>query len=267
MLNSLHLYLRYLALSVRGQMQYRASFLMLTAGHFLLTGTEFLGVWALMERFGGLRGWRLPEVAVLYGAINVSFALAEGVGRGFDIFSQQVKSGDFDRLLLRPRSTAFQVAASEAQLFRVGRLAQGALILAWGLASAPIDWSPAAALLVPAMVLGGACLFYGLFVLQATLAFWTVDSLEVFNTVTYGGIETAQYPLEIYRPWFRRFFTVVVPLACANYLPVHALLGRPDPFGAPPLLQWAAPAGGLLFLLVCLRVWKTGERRYCSTGS
>ena len=29
----------------------------------------------------------------------------------------------------------------------------------------------------------------------------------MMNTLTYGGVETTQYPINIYRPWFRNFFT------------------------------------------------------------
>ncbi len=125
MLDSFRLYFRYIGISIRGQMQYRASFVMLSAGHFFVTGIEFLGIWAMFDRFGSLRGWSLAEVAMFYGMINVAFACADGFARGFDIFPQMVKSGDFDRLLLRPRSTALQVAAQELQLMRVGRLMQG----------------------------------------------------------------------------------------------------------------------------------------------
>ena len=104
---------------------------------------------------------------------------------------------------------------------------------------------------------------------RATTAFWTIESLEVWNAFTYGGTETAQYPLTIYRSWFRRFFTFVVPLACMNYLPVSALLGRHG--GAESAivasLRWASPAIGALFLAVALRIWRLGERRYRSTGS
>src|SRR5262249_25101387 len=152
---------------------------------------------------------------------------AEGFGRGFDTFSNLVKSGDFDRLLLRPRNTAFQVAAQELQLMRVGRLLQGGVVLSWAVYALGIAGSPAKLALILATISGGACLFYGLLVLQATLSFWTIESLEIVNILTYGGTETAQFPLTIYRPWFRWFFTFVVPLACMNYLPAGALLGRP----------------------------------------
>jgi len=120
-MNAARIYMRYAGISIRSQMQYRASFVMLAIGHFLGTGVEILGIWALFARFRTLGVWRLPEVALFYGLVNVAFALAESVGRGFDLFPGMVKGGQFDRLLLRPRSTALQVAACELQLMRVGR--------------------------------------------------------------------------------------------------------------------------------------------------
>lgn len=48
-------------------MQYRASFVMLSIGTFGVTFVEFVGILVRSERFGTLQGWRLPEVAFLYG--------------------------------------------------------------------------------------------------------------------------------------------------------------------------------------------------------
>lgn len=267
MLDTLRLYVLYAGASVRGQMQYRVSFLMASAGQFLATGLEFLGLWALFSRFGSLREWTMPEVALFYGMVSCAFAVAEGFARGFDTFDAMVKAGDFDRVLLRPRSTVLQIAARELQLMRVGRLSQGLFVLLYAAWALDIVWSPAKVALTVAAVLGGACAFSGLFVLQATMCFWSTDTLEIMNTMTYGGVEAAQYPLTIYTSWFRRFFTFVVPLACINYFPAHAILGRPDALGTPPLLHWMAPVAGVAFLTVTLRVWSFGVRRYRSTGS
>jgi ABC-2 type transport system permease protein len=266
MQDNLRLYVRYLGISLRSQMQYRASFLMSMVGHLFTTLIEFLGITVLFQRFGNLRGWTLPEIALFYGIVNIAFALAEGVGRGFDVFPDMIKSGSFDRLLLRPRSTALQVAGQELQLMRVGRLLQGVGVLVWASAALKVTWTAGSLLFLCAIVLGGTCMFYGLFVLQATLAFWTIETLEIMNAVTYGGIETAQYPLTIYRPWFRRFFTFVIPLACMNYLPVGALLGR-STSSWEALLAGLSPLVGVCFLLVCLQIWKLGVRHYHSTGS
>jgi ABC-2 type transport system permease protein len=265
--NALHLYGRYLGISMRGQMQYRASFIMLSLGHFFGTGVEFVTVWALFQRFGSLEGWTMPEVAMFYGLVNIAFAISDAASRGFDIFGNIVKSGDFDRLLLRPRSTALQLAGQELTLRRVGRLAQGLFVMLWGAAALDVVWTVGHVALVMVTILGGACLFYGIIVLQATMAFWTTESLEIVNTVSYGGVQATSYPLAIYRRWFQRFFTFVVPLGCISYFPVVAILGREDPLGSPRIFQVLSPLVGVAFLAIALHVWQIGVRHYTSTGS
>ncbi|MHC4788852.1 MAG: ABC transporter permease [Planctomycetota bacterium] len=267
MANSLRLYLAYAGTSLRAQMQYRASFVVFALSHFLVTGVEFLGIWALFDRFGSLQEWSLAEVALFYGMVSVAFATAEAVARGFDTFPGMVRSGEFDRVLLRPRTAALQIMGRELQLMRIGRFSQGVIVLLWAAGALEVAWTLPRIALAFGAVAGGACLFSGIFVLQATMAFWTVETLEVVNTVTYGGVEAAQFPLTIYKPWFRRFFTFVVPLATINYFPAHAILGRTDPLGTPALFHWCAPAIGAIFLLVCLQAWRFGVRHYRSTGS
>jgi ABC-2 type transport system permease protein len=267
MLDTLALYGRYLGISARAQMQYRASFLLASAGQLAVTGIEFLGVMALFDRFGGLPDWRLEEVAVFYGTVNVAFALADSLCAGFDRFGELVREGDLDRMLLRPRSAVLQLVGYEISLRRVGRLLQGAFVLSWGAASVGVEWSATSAALLGAAIAGGACLFLGLFVVQATIAFWTTETLELVSSVTYGGVYTAQYPLSIYSEGLRRFFTYVVPLAAIAYFPVVAILGRPDPLGSPLWFQRASPLLGVAFLLATLGLWRLGLRRYTSTGS
>lgn len=248
-------------------MQYRASFLMLALATLLTSGMEFLVTWSLFDRFGSLAGWTLAEAAVLYGIVNVSFALAEGFARGFDEFAIMIRGGTFDRLLLRPRGTALQVAGQHLQLLRIGRLSQGLIVLAWGAHALGVSWTAPRLALGLLAVAGGAALFSGLMVLQATFCFWSTESLEIFNTVTYGGVETTQYPLSIYRKEFRQFFTYVVPLATVTYYPVLAILGRADPLGSSRTFQHLSPLFGLIFMVISLQVWKIGVRHYHSTGS
>jgi ABC-2 type transport system permease protein len=263
----LRLYGRYVSTSLRAQMEYRASFLMQTAGQFLVTGLEFIAIWALFARFGALKGWALQEVAFFYGLISISWAIADALARGFDVFGNMVKYGEFDRILLRPRSTVLQLFGQELTLRRLGRFAQGVAVLAYAMHALDVSWSPDRIALLALTIASGVCLFVGLIVLEATSAFWTTESLEVWNAFTYGGVSMSQYPLAIYRPWFRRFFTFVIPLACINYFPGVAMLGRPDPLGTSTEFQWLAPLAGPVFLALCLQAWKVGVRHYQSTGS
>jgi ABC-2 type transport system permease protein len=262
-MNAIRLYSRYIATSIRSQGQYPASLITTSIGAFAATITDFVGIWALFARFRRLEGWGFGEVALLYGVVSVSFALADAVTRGFDVFGEQfVKTGDFDRLLVRPRSTILQLLGYELRLTRIGRLGQG--ILAWGIGAhlSSVGWSATSWAILGFAVAGGVALFSGILLLQATLAFWTVESLELANTLTYGGIEAGQYPLDVYARWFRNFLVYVVPIGCISYFPVSVVLGR---VGAFPYAL--TPAFGFAFLAVALWVWRFGVRHYTSTGS
>ncbi|MFP4016156.1 MAG: ABC transporter permease, partial [Halanaerobiales bacterium] len=247
------------------QMQYKTSFIMMSIGHFLVTVIDFLGIWILFDRFSSLQDWTLPEVALFYGMVSTSFALAEAWPRGFDTFHNLVRTGDFDRVLLRPRSAFLQIIGQEFQLMRVGRLAQGLIILIWSAKSLAISWTFYKLLLLLLSIIAGMLIFSGLFVLQATLSFWSIQSLEIVNMVTYGGVETTQYPLSIYKDWFRKFFTYVIPLAFINYIPALNILGKGDGFLYS--LSWLSAPLGLLFFLLCIKIWHFGIKHYRSTGS
>ncbi|MEJ6950006.1 ABC transporter permease [Natronospora cellulosivora (SeqCode)] len=265
MKNSLSLYFHYIGLSLRGQMQYKASFIMMSIGHFFITIIDFLGIWILFERFNSLQGWTLPEIALFYGMVSTAFAFAEAWPRGFDTFHNLVRTGDFDRILLRPRTAFLQIIGQEFQLMRIGRLIQGIIILVWATITLSISWTFYKIILLILSIFGGMLIFSGLFILQATLSFWSIQSLEILNMVTYGGVETLQYPLSIYRNWFRNFFTYVIPLAFINYIPALNILDKGDKL--MNRLSWLSAPFGLLFFLICIKIWHFGIRHYRSTGS
>lgn len=267
-MGSLALLGRLVMASVIGQARYPGSALMLTVGQFLVTGIEVLAVWAQFDRFGDVQGWRLGEVALFYGLVNCTFAIADALGRGFDVLGTELlRTGAFDRMLLRPRPLWLQLIGHDLRISRLGRLLQGLLVLAYATATTGIAWTPATVAIALCAVAGGVALFLGILVLQGTLSFWTIESLEIVNVLTYGGVEAAQYPLALYERWFRRLLTFVVPLACVAYYPVLAILGKADPLGAPAWVGIVAPLAGFAFLAAAFGLWRVGLRRYASTGS
>lgn len=258
------LYFKYLLILFKSQMQYRTSFWLLSFGQFFIPFSVFAGLYFLFERFGQIQGWSFYEVALSFGVIHMAFAISECFARGFDAFSSLVAGGDFDRLLVRPRSTVVQVMGSKFEFTRIGRLAQSLIVLLWAISSLPIEWTALKIVTLMLMIASGVFIFTGIFMLAATLCFWTIQGLEVANIFTDGGREMAQYPLNIYQEWVTRFFTFVIPFGCVNYLPLLYLLDKTDGSGE---LYMLAPVAGIFFILPCLLVWHIGVRHYRSTGS
>jgi len=266
-MDAIKLYRCYAAQSIQSQMEYRASLFLQLIGQFLITAIEFTGLWALFYRFGNLKTWTLEEAAFCYGLVNSIFAFYDLLFRGFEIVGDLVRSGQLDRCLLRPRSLLLQLLGHEISLRRLGRLFQGLIVLGWALSRLDLHWTAGKVLLLVYTVPCGVLFFGGLSIIQGSLAVKSVQSLEFMNILTYGGVQTAQFPLSIYNRFFQRFFTFVIPLGCITYYPSLILLGKSDSLMAWSGFGWVSPLGGVLFFALSFLFWRRALRWYVSTGS
>jgi ABC-2 type transport system permease protein len=260
----MELYFKYIKLLLKSQLQYRASFILTVFTQFLTPFTAFAGIYMLFQRFGSIDGWSADEIFLCFAVIGAGFSISTCVARGFDSFDGMIKKGEFDRVLVRPRSTIIQVLGSRFDIKRVGHLLQAVTILFVAVAGVKIEWKAVEILTLINMIIGGTCIFTGVYMLQAVFAFWTVEGLEAVNILTHGVKEYASYPLNILPKWFTRFFTFVIPFGCVNYLPLQSLLGRTD---GSRLFYMLLPLVGVAFIVPCLFAWKVGVRHYRSTGS
>jgi len=265
-LGGLQLYVRLIGASVRAQMQYRLNFLIRAGADFLIVIADFLPVYFLVRRFGALEGWSMAELALLYGMVEVSWATVEGGLRGFENFGTHLIRGDVDRWLLRPRGIILQIAADWFEIRKLGRVAQGALVLCIAVVWLRLD--AAAIAWVVAGVVGGVLFFAGVVIFGAATQFWTLgQTAELQNMLTYGGSAALTYPVSIYSRWFRRVLTYGVPLAFVNYFPALAALGRTESAGWPTFVPWLSPVVCLAVLFAARALFARGLVRYESTGS
>ena len=183
------LYFKYLSMQLRSQMQYKASFFMTVLGQFLVSFTVFLEIWFLFSRFHSVEGFTFAEVLICFSVVLLAFSLTECFVRGFDVFPRLIKSGELDRILVRPRSVVFQVLTSFIEFSRLGRLLQAVAVLCYAVPMCGVVWTWDKVLTVVLMILGGICIFSALFVLYAGISFFTIDGLEFMNIFTDGGRE------------------------------------------------------------------------------
>jgi ABC-2 type transport system permease protein len=269
MRHALAIYRRLLGVQIRSQLQYRAAFLLEALAALIANGMFFLSLALVLQRFEGIGGWGLGEIAFLVGMVEMAFATMDIIFSGFDpsFFGRWVRLGTFDQLMLRPVNLTVQVLGSRFVLRRVGRLLQGIAIFAVALTMIDVQWTAAKLLFMPFVFLAMVAFFGGLFVVGATITFWTVESIEVMNIFTYGGSEMISYPMDIYPGWLRSFFTFVVPAIFLNYYPALYILGIQDPLGLPAWAAVMGPAVGLGMLGLALLFWRFGVRHYQSTGT
>lgn len=243
-------------------MQYKVSFILLSVGQFLISFSTFLGIYFMFTRFNQVEGFNFTEVLLCFAVVLMSFSIAECFVRGFDAFRSVISNGEFDRIMVRPRNEMFQVLAAKVELTRISRIVMAIVTLAYAMPASGLVWTADKLFTLGLMIVGGVALFSGLFIIYASLCFFTIEGLEFMNIFTDGGREFGKYPLSVYGDRVLRFFTYIVPLACVQYYPLMYLLGR-------QAQSWYRflPLAGFVFLIPCYAFWKFGVRHYKSTGS
>lgn len=258
----MRLYFHYVSVNIRSTMQYKASFLLTAIGQFLVSFTIFLGIFFMFQRFSKVEGFTYSEVLLCFAIMLMEFSLAEMFARGFDQFSGMVKTGEFDRILVRPRNEIIQVLGSKFELTRIGRMMQAVVMFIYGIVKSEITWSFSKILTVVFMLAGGTAVFTALFLIYAALCFFTLDGLEFMNILTDGAREFGKYPVGVYGKGILIFATFFVPYALVQYYPLLYILGR-----RTEIFLMLLPLLACWFLVPALLLWRFGVRHYKSSGS
>ena len=256
------LYLKYFAINLQSQMQYKATFLLNVFARTIISFATVFGVWFMFLRFHEIEGFTLSQVFLCTSVTSMSFSLAEVFARGFDIFPRLLGNGQFDRCLVRPRNILFQVLASQMEFARIGIFIQSLFVLGYALPTSGVVWTGDKIFTLLLMIPCGTVVFFCLYIIYAAFSFFTIEGLEFMNILTYGGREFGRYPYGIYGDGVLRFLTYVVPLALIQYYPLLYLLDI-----AQHRAYMFVPLASLLFILPSYAFFRFGLRRYRSTGS
>ncbi|PRY43700.1 ABC transporter permease [Umezawaea tangerina] len=261
------IYPRILHARLRGQLSYRASFLLDCLAQAVAQGGEVVVILVLFNRVTALGGFSVDEVLLVYALASTAFGLSDLFAGQLNALPAYIREGTFDVLLLRPLGTLPQVMVSDLPLKRIGRVFTGLVVLGYALPHNDVVWTPWSVGLLVVTPVAGSVIFSGIWVVACSVCFWLVDGQELANTVTYGSNTFTSYPISVYSGWLRRLMAFVVPGAFVAYYPALALLDKPDPLGGPGWLGWVGPVVAVLVAGLAGLVWKTAVRHYRGTGS
>ncbi len=261
-MHSFHLYKNYLLIHLKSMMQHKMSFFFTTAGQFLISFNVFLGVYFMMERFHEVKGFTYGEVLLCFSITLMAFTIAETIFRSLDTFETIIGNGEFDRILLRPRNCLFLVLCSKIELTRIGRLLQAIVMFAYGLYSSRVSWTFTRAATVILMILGGIAVFAAVYMIFASMCFFTLEGLEFMNVFTDGAREYGKYPIGIYGRNLLTICTFIIPFALFQYYPFLYLTGKTS-----RVWYCILPLAACFILIPAICFWNFGLVRYQSVGS
>jgi len=129
----MRLYLKFLHMHLKCQMQYKKSFFLIILSQFTNTFLNFLGLQFIFSNFYDFKGFKRSEVILCFAIVLFAFSISEFISKGFDIFPNTISNGEFDKILIRPRNTIFLVFASKLDFSKIGSIIQSIIILVYSI--------------------------------------------------------------------------------------------------------------------------------------
>ena len=123
------LYFKYFKVHLKSELQYKVSFILSFISQFFVFFGYYFTILCLFDKFSNIKGFTLYEVLLTFSIIQFGYAFNESFFRGIDQFDDLILSGDFDRLILRPRGILFQVFCSDICFFKLARFLQSIVVL------------------------------------------------------------------------------------------------------------------------------------------
>lgn len=258
----MRLYRKFLALHLKNDLEYKASFIINFITQSLLVFATYFVILSLFSKFGILKDYTIYQILLVYACIQFGFSVNKVFNRGFDNFEVLIRNGELDRMLTRPRNIYLQILGSDIDYSRSTRTIQSIIILIIAIVNLDIIWSFDKVLTLIFMLISSCIIFFNIFLLGAAFCFVTIQGIEVKNVFTEGGREMAQYPMDIYKKGFRLFFTYIIPFGLVNYYPLHYIIGKSD----NPLFIFL-PLLVFLYTPICALIFNKAMKKYTSTGS
>lgn len=251
----------YFSMHLKTQLQYKVSFILTFIAQSLSIFTEFFVIYSLFDKFKLLDEYNTYQLLLTFGIVWFGMSFSEMFGRGFDHFGRLIKHGNFDLLLTRPRALGLQIIGSEIAYEKSARVLTSIGMIIYSIINL-LDQINVIDIIV--IFLACCCsfiLFLSIFIIGATVCFFTVEGLEIINIFTDGTRQLGQYPMQIYNRVIFLIFTFFIPLTPINYYPINYIFNDASwYFALTPLLT-------LIFLLISILVFRIGLHYYKSTGS
>ena len=263
----LQAYLQYWRLNFLTLLEYRANFVMWFVFTIAYHGVALGALYVTMRQFPSMNGWSFREMFFLYALWMTGHEFHNTFFFTVVSVPDYVREGRFDRFLVRPLDTLFQVLTVPQQIVPDGLvLAIATLAAAAAAAHVRIDW--VFLVFIPLVVLGGALIDLGISLAVATASFWFIRVDTLRWVVMSLEQDFTRYPISIYTRGVRIVLAFVLPFAFMNYFPATYFLQKADNgLHLNPAIGLLTPAIGAAWLAAAYAFWLLGLRHYQGTGS
>lgn len=201
------------------------------------------------------------QAIVFFLTYNILDVVAQVVYRGVYLFSNHIKEGSFDFMLIKPVNPLFQSLMGKPDINDVFFLLPSIIASFWIASTLNIEITLTSALVYALLLLNGFLIATALHIAILALAIYTTD---VSNIVWLyrDFMQLGRFPVSIYMPALKFVLFFIIPVGAMITVPAQALLGLP--------LSLQLSTTGLIgvgSIIASVAFWRQALKAYSSASS
>ena len=239
------------ATNLKASLALRGAFWMQVVFMLLNNMIFFVMWWIFFDRFTEIRGWRIEDMAAIYGVGAGGFGIAVVFGEGARHLAPMIVGGDLDTFLAQPKPPLLQCVASRSMAAGWGDMATGVVLFLVSGYTTPLGLA-----MLPVACLCAATVFVATTVLVHSLAFWVGRIETLARQVSDFLVMFSVYPKTVFSGLLKILLFTIIPAGFITYIPVDLVRD----FRWTTLL--VAVAGAMGYAALAALVFRAGLRRY-----
>ena len=260
-LSNISLYLSFAKASLKEMLVYRFDCIVGIISQLITQVVEIIFIWIVFQNTENLAEWNFKQILLLYGITLLSIGIADFCFDSlYDIGSEYIKNGEFDKILLRPVHPLISIIGSSKTFTSLGYFGLGLVLVIIMLVQLEIPITFLLILKILFFSVVGALITGAIMTILSISSFWTYRS----NEVIWSAVRTytfAQYPIDIYNKFIKILITFILPFAFVAYYPTMSYLGFNN------YMIYLSPVVAIILWVIAVKVWNLALNKYRSTGN
>lgn len=258
---NISLYLSLLKVSLKEILIYRIDCIVGIFSQLIVQLVSLVFMFVVFQNTENIAGWNFKQILLLFGITRIAIGISGYCFDGlYDIGPKYIKSGEFDKILLRPVHPLISIIGDSREFVSIADVILGLILTICMLIQLSI---PITALLIIKILffsIIGALIIGAINTIFSISSFWTYRSNEVIWSF-YRMYTFTEYPITIYNKFIRILITIILPFAFVAYYPTMAYLG----FNS--YLIYLSPIVTIILWIVAIKLWNLALNKYRSTGN
>lgn len=229
--------------------------------NFVVQAVSLIFIFIVFQNTENIVGWSFEQILLLYGVTRISIGISGYCfDELFDIGPRYIRSGEFDKILLRPVHPLISIIGASREFVSIADFFIGLGITMYMLYRLAI---PITILLIIKIIffsIVGALIIGAINTIFSISSFWTYRSNEVIWSF-YRMYTFAEYPLDIYNGFIKILITVILPFAFVAYYPTMDYLGLNN------YMIYLSPIIAIILWIIAIKLWNLALNKYRSTGT